>query len=916
MSTERKAPYKEYLQSGEGIGFGIAREVPRCISACPAGCDVHGYLRLVKEGRYREAYQLIMETIPLPASIGRICHHPCELRCRRGFFDAPIAIAAVKRFVGDYGIQKAETETETRTKTRTRTDSKTKRVAIIGAGPAGLTAALRLASKGYAVKVYERLPSEGGMLLAGIPPYRLPKEVLKEEIDLIKRSGVEIEAGKEIDKSEFERLRQEYDAIFIAVGMQESRRLGIEGEDMEGVVGGVEFLREFNLRHVQGSNMKEVEIGAGHKIAVIGGGNVAMDVARCLIRLGSDVTVIYRRSRDEMPASVEEIREAEEEGVKFLFLANPVRILGSSRVERLELIRMKLGAPDESGRRRPVPIKGSRFSMAVDMVIPAIGQATNLQFLEGSGVETVHGLIKVDEFCCTTVEGIFAGGDCVHGAAFAVDAIADGNVAADSIDRFLRGVEMGAQSKPEPESKPVPRAITELADEEAYITEELRNEEALGLITRARRCEMPEIDIEVRKASFKEVKTGLAEEAVVAESGRCMRCRGCLLTDSGLKAEIADADAFIARLTYVTGVNKCAECGECTASCPVAAIDPGFSPRKLAGMAMLEDADKLALSEEIWSCITCGICNAICPYGVDFLRFIQGVRTLAVSMGKGNVPHYSEQGRLAVEDISNKERLRWLDGVEGLKVGDRGDVYYFSGCLSFLDRVYHDRANLRLLDIARSAVKILNSIGIVPAVSSKERCCGHDLLWLGDEEGFKTLMRANIELIRSSGAKIVVFTCAECLRTFDIDYRRFYGELGFEVMHITEFLKDKHLNLNTSAEELITTYHDPCRLRHLGLYDAPRAILARIPGVKHVEMAHNREHTLCCGVSSFLSCSPIARAMQMSRLAEAEATGASKLVVTCPKCWIHLDCALESLKMERKIEIEDLTSLLAARLKF
>jgi len=897
MSTERKAPYKEYLQSCEG--FGIAREVPRCISACPAGCDVRGYLRLVEEGRYREAYQLIMETIPLPASIGRICHHPCELRCRRAFFDDPVAIAAVKRFVGDYGIQKTET--------KARTESKTKRVAIIGAGPAGLTTALRLASKGYAVKVYERLPSEGGMLLAGIPPYRLPKGVLKEEIDLIKRSGVEIEAGKEIDKSEFERLRREYDAIFIAVGMQESRRLGIEGEDLEGVVGGVEFLREFNLRHAQGSNMKEVEMVAGHKIAVIGGGNVAMDVARCLIRLGSDVTVIYRRSRDEMPASVEEVREAEEEGVKFLFLANPVRILGSSRVERLELIRMKLGAPDESGRRRAVPIKGSRFSMAVDMVIPAIGQATNLQFLEGSGVETVHGLIKVDEFCCTTVEGIFAGGDCVHGAAFAVDAIADGNVAADSIDRFLSGVEMGAQSKS------VPRATAELAEEEAYIREELRNEEALGLIARARRCEMPEIDIEVRKTSFKEVKTGLAEEAVVAESGRCMRCRGCLLTDSGLKAEIADADAFIARLTYVTGVNRCAECGECTASCPVAAIDQDFSPRRLAGMAMLEDADKLALSEEIWSCITCGICNAICPYGVDFLRFIQGVRTLAVS--RGNVPHYSERGRLAVEEISNTERLRWLDGVEGLKVGDRGDVYYFSGCLSFLDRVYRDRANLRLLDIARSAVKILNSIGIVPAVSSEERCCGHDLLWLGDEEGFKALMRANIELIRSSGAKIVVFTCAECLRTFDIDYRRFYGELGFEVMHITEFLKDKHLNLNTSAEKLITTYHDPCRLRHLGLYDAPRAILARIPGVKQEEMTHNREHTLCCGVSGFLSCSPIARAMQMSRLAEAEATGASKLVVTCPKCWIHLDCALESLKMGRGIEIEDLTTLLAARLK-
>ena len=927
MNTERKAPYKEYLLSGEG--FGIAREVPRCISACPAGCDVHGYLRLVEEGRYREAYQLIMETIPLPASIGRICHHPCEMRCRRSFFDAPIAIAAVKRFVGDYnssngGMQAGEeagANTTTNTTTNTKTESKTKRVAIIGAGPAGLTAAFRLASKGYAVKVYERLPSEGGMLLAGIPPYRLPKKVLKEEVDRIKRSGVEMEVGKEIDKKEFERLRQEYDAIFIAVGMQESRRLGIEGEDLEGVVGGIEFLRDFNLKHAHGSNNMRgkgiEEVGIGQKIAVIGGGNVAMDVARCLIRLGSDVTVtvVYRRSREEMPASVEEVREAEEEGVKFLFLANPTRILGSSRVERLELIRMKLGAPDESGRRQPVPIKGSRFSIDVDMVIPAVGQASDLQFLEGSGVETVRGLIKVDEFCSTTVEGIFAGGDCVHGAAFAVDAIADGNVAADSIDRFLNGVEMRTESESEPELG----AITELVNEEAYIIEELKNEEKLGLISRAIRCEMPEIDIEERKTSFKEVKRGLSQEAVVAESGRCMRCRGCLLTSQGLKAEISDADAFIARLTYVTGVNKCAECGECTASCPVAAIDPGFSPRKLAGMAMLENADKIALSEEIWSCISCGICNTICPYGVDFLRFIQGVRTLAVSRDRGNVPHYSEQGRLAVAEISATERLRWLDGVEGLKVGDKGDVYYFSGCISFLDHVYHDRTNLRLLDIARSAVRILNSIGIVPAVNSEERCCGHDLLWLGDEKRFQALMRANIELIKSSGAKIVVFSCAECLRTFDIDYRRFYGELGFEVMHISEFLKDKHLDfdLNTSAEELITTYHDPCRLSHLGIYDAPRAILARIPGVKQVEMAHNREHTLCCGVSGLLSCSPIARVMQMSRLAEAEATGASKLIVTCPKCWIHLDCALEnSVKKGRRIEIEDLTSLLAARLKF
>lgn len=914
MTLERYARYREYLHSEEG--FGIDREVPRCISACPAGCDVQGYVKLIEEGRYEEAYLLIKEKIPFPASIGRICHHPCEDNCKRAFFDEPVAIAALKRFVGDHASEKVR-EGEHLIAKR---EAKGKKIAIIGAGPAGLTAAYRLARNGYAVKVFDKLPVEGGMLFAGIPAYRLPKEVLKSEIDDVKGTGIEIESGVEIDANKFEALRSEYDAVFIAVGAHVSRKLGVEGEDLEGVVHGIDFLRDFNLANIR----EEV---AGKKVAVVGGGNVAIDAARCAIRQGSDVTVVYRRSREEMPARAEEIKEAEEEGVKFMFLANPTRILGSKKVEKMELIQMELGPPDESGRKRPVPIEGSEFLMDVDTVIPAIGQASDLRFLEGSGVETIKGgAIKADEFGITTEEGVFAGGDCVRGAAFAVDAIADGNEAAESIDRFLRCVDLK-------EGRIIIKIPGELPEEEEYIKEELADEEEKGILSKKRRKETARIGMEERGTSLAEINIGFSEDAAaVDETGRCFKCRSCLLTFPAVTVETEeereeiDAYGFMDGLTYATGVNKCVECGECTASCPVTAIDPGFSPRRLSGKALMEDAEKLALSEEIWLCTTCGICNAICPYGVDFLRFIQGVRSIALS--KNSVPHFFAGGLLATEEIhaDASDRLKWLAGEgegegseEELKVSDKGDVYYFSGCLSYLDSVYGDRKNLKLLEIARSAVKILNSIAIVPAVSKEEKCCGHDLLWAGDEKRFKALMKANISVIRESGAKTVVFTCAECLRTFDIDYRRFSGDLGFEVMHISEFLKDKDLKFVNGTEQIIT-YHDPCRLRHLGSYDAPRAVLKRIPGVKIKEMTHNKDRATCCGVSALLTCGPVARRMQIERLTEAEQTKASKLVVACPKCWIHLDCAYASNhelgmgNLKDKIQIEDLTMTVASRL--
>jgi homotetrameric NADPH-dependent glutamate synthase len=474
--------------------IGEGRTAP-CQLACPAKLDVQGYVTLISEGRFKEALELIRERIPFPAVCGRVCHRPCESECNRSNLDESLAIAALKRFVADY-----ESDIEPPTPVERTRDEK---VAIIGAGPAGLTAAYDLVQLGYGVTVFEALPVAGGMLTVGIPAYRLPRDVLQAEIEYIERAGVEIRTNTPIgEEVTLDDLRQEYDAIFISVGAHKSQKLAVLGEDLEGVLSGVSLLRDLNLG-------KEVKLGG--KVAVIGGGNVAVDAARSALRLGAEkVSILYRRSRAEMPANEWEIEDAEEEGVEIHYLAAPTRILGrKGKVVGLECIRMELGEPDESGRRRPIPVEGSEFTVEADVVVSAIGQVPDLSFLQNNGLETTKwGTIAADADTLLTSEaGVFAGGDAVSGPATAIEAIAAGKKAALSIHRYLRDEPL---EREEEEAK--------VARIEDINTRELWQEKRQG---------MPKLSVRERVRNFEEVELGFTEEIAVQEAGRCLECTVC-----------------------------------------------------------------------------------------------------------------------------------------------------------------------------------------------------------------------------------------------------------------------------------------------------------------------------------------------------------------------------------------------------
>ncbi len=413
--------YQGRLKKGEGEG---KVSLPPCQKACPIHQDTRGYVALIAEGKFKEAFELIREVNPLPAVCGYICHHPCEEVCLRQDVDHPVPIRLLKRFVAEYDREREKPKKPVR--------ERREKVLVVGSGPAGLACANDLRLMGFKVTLVEALPVLGGMLAVGIPAFRLPREVLNKEIEGIRRLGVEMKTLKPFRLNGDGKILEKFgvDAIFLSTGAHQSARLNIPGESLKGVYPGVKCLREINLGRI---------LPIGKKVAIIGGGNVAIDVARSILRLGPRrVDLYYRRSRDEMPAISEEVEEAIREGVRLHLLTAPLKILGrGGRVIGMECIRMRLGEPDEKGRKKPIPISGSNFRVEADTIVSAIGQKVDLRSLKGLEKNS-DGTVRVDPLTGqTNLQGVFAGGDMVSGPGWAIEAISSGKRGAKAIAEYL-----------------------------------------------------------------------------------------------------------------------------------------------------------------------------------------------------------------------------------------------------------------------------------------------------------------------------------------------------------------------------------------------------------------------------------------------------------------------------------------------
>ena len=510
---ERKAIYRPYPQAVPNI-FTISR---RGTSPCQAGCPIHqsaqGYVTLIAQGRFDEALQVILRDNPIPAICGRVCTHPCTAGCTRASVDDPVNLPALKRFVtdrvSDYALPKPAAE-------------RAEKIAIIGAGPAGILCAYHLRQKGYSPIIFEASSVAGGMLAAGIPSYRLPRPVLKAEIDRLVALGIDIKLNTPVGQAlTLEELRKNYAAVFIAIGAQVERKLRLPGENLPGVTGGLEFLRHVNL---------EGPLTPGRRVLVVGGGNSALDAARSALRCGAEqVTIVYRRTRAEMPADPREVEDAEREGVRMLFLAAPKSFPAGAdgRVAGLECLKMKLGPPDASGRPAPEPVPGSEFVVAGDAVVVTIGQVPEVKALgERLGLETTKwGTLGADPLTLETgLPGVFAGGDCVTGPDVVVTAMLSGKKAAESIDRWLNG--QGLRVGRELEGPFHTQYVVDTA----------------GVLMQ-REIPVPSLDPGARGRTFDEVHTGYTAEQAIAEAKRCLACGiccDCHLCETACQAKAID----------------------------------------------------------------------------------------------------------------------------------------------------------------------------------------------------------------------------------------------------------------------------------------------------------------------------------------------------------------------------------------
>jgi len=701
-------------------------ETSTCRVACPARVNIKAYLGFIARGEFEKALSIVRETNPLPGICGRVCTHPCESECRRGDYDEPVAICALKRFIADYELKHRKIKIEPIPRT------KKEKVAIIGSGPAGLTCANDLIRMGYGVTVFEELPVAGGMLVSGIPAYRLPRDIIQSEIEDIVRLGVEIKTNTRIEDPEG-LLKEGFDAVFIAIGAHKGLKLKIPGEDeFKGIVDCITFLREVNL-----SKPKR----PGNRVIVIGGGNSAIDSARSALRLGcEEVYIVYRRSRKEMPAAEEEIEAAEAEGVKIHYLAAPVRILGRrGRVVGVECTKMRLGEPDASGRRRPIPIEGSEFVIDCDFIIAAISQRPDLSFLKkGHRFKiTRWDTFEVDEeTLATNIPGIFAGGDAVTGPNTVIDAIAAGHTAARSIDRYLRKLPL----KEEPR---VPFSEQELA-----LTELIPE--------RKGRIRPRTIPLTRRRRSFAEVELTLTESEAIEEAKRCLRCGPCLdciscvehchkrllgvetsterilIRVPYLPKEIASGQTWSGSLSYkgkrleevkitpiISTVTEelCRGCGRCEEVCPYQAVK------------VTERKDGILVAEvDRYLCRGCGVCGAICPTGAIRVRFfgddaiVGPIRSAQVVVFACNWSGYPalQAAETAGFRIPKRVQVVHLICLGRLSLGhilqafERGaDSVILLGCEP--DRCHYINGSLKAKEIFTAAQRLLAQLGLDPS---------------------------------------------------------------------------------------------------------------------------------------------------------------------------------------------------------
>ncbi len=481
-----------------------------CSQTCPAEINIPKYISQIKSGDYRAAVETIRERNPLLFTCGRVCPHPCEEYCRRGIEDEAVSINQLKRFAADFEVKSGN---RFPIPCAPSTD---KKIAVIGGGPAGLTCAYFLRRLGHGVVIFDKMRNLGGMLRYGIPEYRLPKEILEWEIDSILELGIEYHTGVKlgIDFDLESLVSQGYDAIFLGVGAWSDYQLKVKGEDLKGCFTGIDFLTRF--AKIQQGDSTDESIPIGQKCVVIGGGNTAIDCVRTLVRLGAqEGTIVYRRTRNEMPANRVEIEAAEEEGVKFHFLASPVQALGNKegRVTHLEYLKMKLGEPDASGRRRPVPIEGSETLIETDMMITAIGQGPDISFADKGkaisdlGVTRWNTIDADPEILQSNIPHIFTAGDAFTGASLVVEAIGGGRRAARAIHLYLSGKEL----------KPIPKSLLK-----KHIPESIFDQ--VSGIIKSPRTKMPELPVENRIQSFLETDLVISKKEAEFESNRCLDC--------------------------------------------------------------------------------------------------------------------------------------------------------------------------------------------------------------------------------------------------------------------------------------------------------------------------------------------------------------------------------------------------------